>query len=66
MHRAAYNQHLKFTVEILTTYMNLPLPAKEDKVQVVTNGKFPFLYMKISWSLDRDLQFSVFIKMDSN
>ena len=40
--------------------MSLPLPAKEDKVQVVTNDKSPFLNMKISWSPERGLQFGVF------
>ena len=42
------NQHLQFTAEIWTNDTNLPLPAKEDKVQIVMNKKFPFLDMKMS------------------
>ena len=40
-------------------YMN---PAKEERVQIVTNDKFPFLDMKISWSPEVDLQFGLFRK----
>ena len=57
------NQHLQFTAEIWMTDTKLPLPEKEDKVQVVTNDEVPFLDMKIIWSPERDLQFSVFRKM---
>ena len=42
------NQSLQFTAEIWTNDTNLPLPAKEDKVQIVMNKKFPFLDMKMS------------------
>ena len=42
--------------------MNLPLPAREDKAQVVKNEKIPFLDMKMSWYPEGDLQCSVFKK----
>ena len=51
------NQHLQFTAEIWTTEANPPLPVKEDKVQIVTNGEFPFLAIKMSWSPEWYLQF---------
>ena len=41
---------------------NSPTPAKEERVQIVTNDKFPFLDMKMSWSPEGDLQFGVFSK----
>ena len=44
------------------TDTNLTLPEKEDKAEIGTNNKFPFLDMKMSWSLEGDLQFSVFRK----
>ena len=37
-------------------------PAKEDRVQIVTNDEFPSLDMKMSWSPEGDLQFGVFRK----
>ena len=58
----AGNQHLKFTAEIWTDGANLPTPEKEDRVQIVTKDEFPFLDMKMSWSLNGDLQFGVFRK----
>ena len=39
--------------------MNLPLFAKKEKAQIVTNEKFPFLCMKMSWYLVGDLQFGL-------
>ena len=60
MNRAAGNQHLQFTAEIWTTDENPTLPEKEDRDQVVTNNEFPFLDMKMSWSPEGNLQFSVF------
>ena len=48
--KAAGNQHLQFTVEILKNYTKHPLPAKEDKVQVITNNEFPLLDIKMIWS----------------
>ena len=57
---AAGNQHLQFTAEIWRKEENSPPPAKEDRVQIVMNNKFPFLYMKMSWSPEGDLQFGVF------
>ena len=54
MNRASGNQHLQFATEIWTTYTNIPLPVKEDKFQVVMNGEFPFLDMKMSWSPEGD------------
>ena len=60
--KAAGNQHLQFNAEIWTNDMTPPLSAKEDKVQVVTNNEFPFLDMKMSWSLEGDLKCSIFSK----
>ena len=37
-----------------------PLPAKYNWVQIMTNDKFPFIDMKMSWSPEGGLQFSVF------
>ena len=48
LNKLAGNQHFQFTVEIWKNDTNLPLPTKEDKVQVLTNEKFPFLGIKIS------------------
>ena len=62
MDRAVGIQHLQFTAEIWTTDTDLPLRAKDNKVQVVTNYELPFLYMKMSWSPEWDLLFSVFRK----
>ena len=62
MNRAAGNQHPQFTAEIRKTDANLPLPAKEHKVQVVTKDKFLFLYMKMIWSPEGNLQIGVFRK----
>ena len=59
---AAGNQHLKFTAEVWTDGANHPTPEKEYQVQIVKNYEFPFLYMKMSWSLEGDLQFRVFRK----
>ena len=52
--------NLQFATEILSTDVNLSLPAKEYKVQVVTNEELSFLEMKMSWSPEGDLQFSIF------
>ena len=41
---------------------NSPTPAKEERVQIVTNNELPFLDMKMSWSPEGDLQFGVFRK----
>ena len=60
VNKAAGNQHLQFTAEIWTTEENYPTPAKEERVQIVTNENFPFLGMKMSWSLEGDMQFGVF------
>ena len=35
---------------------------KEERFQIATNDKFPFLDMKMSWSHEGDLQFGVFRK----
>ena len=35
---------------------------KNERVQIVTNDKFPFLDMKMSWSPEGNLQFGVFRK----
>ena len=47
---AAGNQHLQFTAEIWTNGMDPPPYTKKDKVQIVANGKFPFLDMKMRCS----------------
>ena len=62
MNLAAGNQHPKSTAEIWTDGANLPTPEKEDRVQIVAKDEFPFLDMKMIWSLERDLQFGVFRK----
>ena len=60
MDKAAGNQHLQLTAEIWTTEGKSPTPAKEERVQIAMNDKFPFLDMKMSWSPEGDLKFSVF------
>ena len=62
MNKAAGNQHLQFTAEKWTKEENSPTPEKEERVQIVTNNKFPFLDMKMSWSPEGDLKFGVFRK----
>ena len=62
MNTAAGNRHLQFTAEIWTNEAISPTPEKEDRVQIVTNDKLPFLDMKMSWSSEGDLQFGVFRK----
>ena len=62
MNKAAVNQHLQFTAEIWNTEENSPTPAKEERVQIMTNEKFPFLDMKMSWSPEGYMQFGVFRK----
>ena len=57
---AAENRHLQFTTEIWTHKANFLTPEKGDLVQIVTNDKFPFLDMKMSWSPEGGLQFGVF------
>ena len=56
------NQHLQFTAEICTNDKNLPHSAKNDRVKIVKNYKFPFLGMKIIWSPEGGLQFGLFSK----
>ena len=58
------NQHLQFTAEICTNEESPPTPAKDERVQIVTNNAFPFLDMKMSWSPEGGLQFSVFRKKE--
>ena len=36
---------------------------KKERVQIVTNDELPYLDMKMSWSPEGDLQFSVFRKL---
>ena len=62
MNTAARNQHLEFTAEIWTDGANPPIPEKEDRCQIVTKDEFHFLDMKMSWSMEGDLQFGVFRK----
>ena len=63
VNRPAGKQHLQFTSKIWTTEENPPLPLKEYRFQIMTNDELPFLDMKMSWSLEEDLQFSVFRKI---
>ena len=44
------------------TKKNSPIPAKEEIVKILTNDKFLFLDMKMSWSPEGDLQFILFRK----
>ena len=62
VNKAAGNKHLQFTAKIRKKEDNYPTPAKEEWVQIVTNNKFPFLDMNMSWSPERGLQFEVFRK----
>ena len=62
MNKAAGNQHLQFNAEIWTTEENSPTPVKEERVQIVTNDKLPFLDMKMRYSPEGDLQFGVLRK----
>ena len=39
-----------------------PPSSKKDKVKIVANDKFAFLYMKMSWSPEGDLQYGLFSK----
>ena len=61
--KAGGNQHLQFTAEIWKPDENPPPPqAKEERVQTVTKYEFPFLDMKMKWTLEGELNFSVFRK----
>ena len=55
VNKAAGNQHLQFTAEKWTKEENSPTPENEERVQIVTNKKFPYLDMKMSWSSEGDL-----------
>ena len=66
VNKAVGNQHLQFTAEKWTKEENPPTPEKEKRVQIVTNNKFPFLDMKMSWSPEGDLKFGVFRKTENN
>ena len=50
VNKAAGNQHLQFAAEIWMKEEDSPTPAKEERVQIVTKDKFPFLDMQMSWS----------------
>ena len=62
MNKAEGNQYLQFTAKIWTKVENSPTPAKEERFQIVTKDKFPFLDMKMNWSPEGDLQFGAFRK----
>ena len=62
MNTAAGNKHLQFTAEIWTKEENFPIPAKEERVQIVTNDELPSLDIKMSWSSEGDMLFGVFRK----
>ena len=55
VNKAAGNQHLQLNVEIWTTEENSPTLSREERVQTMTNNKFPLLDMKMSWSPEGDL-----------
>ena len=58
--KAAGNQHLQFTTEIWKPDENPPPQAKEYRVQTLTKDEFPFLDMKMKWTPEGELNFSVF------
>ena len=60
--KAAGNQHLQFTAEICKPNENPPPQVKEERVQTVTKDEFPFLDMKMKWTPEGELNFSVFRK----
>ena len=60
VNKAAGNQHLQLTAEILTTEENFPTPMKEERDQIAMNNEFPFLDMKMSWSPEGGLNFGMF------
>ena len=62
VNKAAGNQHLQFTGGEWTKEENPPTPENEERVQIVTNNKNPFLDMAMSWSPEGDLKFGVFRK----
>ena len=62
MNKAERNPHLQFTTDIWKTEENSPTPDKEERVQIVTNDKFPFLDIKMSCSPEGDLSFVFFRK----
>ena len=60
MNNSVGNQHLQLTAEIWKNEENSPTPAKEERVQIVTNDELPILDIKTSWSSEGYLQFSVY------
>ena len=58
------NHHLQFTAQIWTNDENLAPSSKKDKFQIVMNKEFPFLDMKMCWSLEGDLKFGLFREID--
>ena len=60
MNKSAGNQHPQFPAKIWTNEENSPTPAKEERVQIMTNYKLPFLDMKMSWFPEGELKFGVF------
>ena len=62
VNKAAGNQHLQFIAEKWMKEENSPNPEKQVSVQILTNNKFPFLDMKMSWSPEGDLKLGLFRK----
>ena len=60
MDKSAGNQQLQFTAEIWANDTKLLPSAKKDKFQIRENDKFPFLDIKMIWSLKGGMQFGVF------
>ena len=63
VNKAAGNEHLQFTTEIWKPNKNPPPQAKEERVQTVTKDEFPFFDMKMKWTPEGELNFSVFRKL---
>ena len=49
MDKEAGNKQLHFTSEIWEKDTKLPPSVKKEKVQTVSNNKYPFIDMKLSW-----------------
>ena len=62
MDKAAVNQNLQFTAEIWKPDENSPPQEKDDRVKTMTKDEFPFLDMKMQWTPECELNFSVFRK----
>ena len=64
VNKAARNQNLQFTAEIWAKEKNSSTPVKEERVQIVTNDEFPFLYMKRAGPLKKTCNLECLGKRD--